>query len=103
MNARTLATQTAALTCLAGLAVSHPHLPGAYITMSQHIPDELKVLLDSPSAVEAWREALHVPAETVVAGRLGDRPLLEFRATVYRVAFHVYAVYDPATLEAVVS
>ncbi|MGD3107556.1 hypothetical protein [Streptomyces sp. YGL11-2] len=100
MSAGTMAAQAATLTCLAGIAVSHPDLPGAYFTASRIVPNELSVQLDSPSKVEAWREALNVPVEKVFADRIGDRPSLEFRATVYRVAFHVYAVYEVAAVEA---
>lgn len=100
MSASTMAAQVATLTCLAGIAVSHPNLPGAYIAASQHTPNELSVQLGSPSALEAWREALGVPADCVIADRIGDRPSLEFDATVYRIKFHVYATYEPTTVEA---
>ncbi|MFF8968683.1 hypothetical protein [Streptomyces sp. NPDC014995] len=100
MSVQNLAAQAATITCLAGLAVAHPHLPGAYITVSQHSPRALSVQLDSPAALEAWREALGVDAGLVVADRIGDRPSLEFEATVYGVDFRVYAVYTAATASA---
>ena len=96
-----MAAQAATLTCLAGLAVSHPNLPSAYITLSRHVPNELSVQLDSPSKVEAWREVLNVSTDKVFVDVIGGQPSLEFDATVYGVAFHVYAVYNPATAEAV--
>ncbi|MFE6686590.1 hypothetical protein ACFVFQ_08930 [Streptomyces sp. NPDC057743] len=100
MSAATMAAQAATLKCLAGIAVSYPNLPGAYFTASSVVPNELSVQLDSPSKVEAWRVALNVPVEKVFMDRIGDQLSLEFRATAYRVAFHVYAVYDAATVEA---
>jgi len=96
-----MAAQAATLTCLAGLAVSHPNLPRAYIALSRHVPNALSVQLDSPSKVEAWREVLNVPTDKVFVDVIGDQPSLEFDATVYGVAFHVYAVYDRATAEGV--
>jgi hypothetical protein len=100
VSAENLATQAAAATCLAGLAVGHPKLPAAFITISQHMPGELKVQLDSPSEVEAWREALGVDADLVRVGRLGERAALRFDARVYGVDFHVYAAYEQAATEA---
>ncbi|MFF7748798.1 hypothetical protein ACFZCP_05985 [Streptomyces sp. NPDC007971] len=100
MNAETLATQAAVLTCLAGLAVGHPNLPGAYLTISRYTPGEVAVQLESPAAVEAWREALGVDPDKVVADRIGTQPSLEFDATAYGIDFHVYATYQPAPTEA---
>ncbi|MFD7458687.1 MULTISPECIES: hypothetical protein [unclassified Streptomyces] len=100
MSAETLAAQAAAFTCLAGLAVGRPALPAAYITISGHSPREVSVQLRDPSAVEAWREALDVAPERVVADRIGDRPSLEFTATAYGIDFHVYATYTPASVPA---
>ncbi|MFG2128340.1 hypothetical protein ACGFNV_11130 [Streptomyces sp. NPDC048751] len=100
MSAETLAEQAALITCLAGLAVGHPHLPAAYITISRHAPRELNVQLDSVSKVEAWREALGVDADLVCVDRLGDRSSLEFDATVHGVDFHVYTTYVSAAVEA---
>jgi hypothetical protein len=100
VSAENLAAQAALFTCLAGLAVGHPNLPAAYVTISQHAPRELSVQLDSPSKVEAWREALGVDAGLLVVDRIGTRPSLEFNATVFGIAFHVYAAYDQAVAEA---
>ncbi|MGW3148383.1 hypothetical protein ACWDG1_27685 [Streptomyces sp. NPDC001177] len=100
MSVETLGAQAALFTCLAGLAVGHPNLPAAYITISRQAPRELSVQLDSPAAVEAWREALGVDPALVVAERLGNRPSLEFDASAYGVDFHVYAAYQQATAEA---
>ncbi|WP_217234960.1 hypothetical protein [Streptomyces sp. AC555_RSS877] len=100
MSAESLAAQAAVITCLAGLAVGHPNLPAAYFTISRHGPRELSVQLDSPSKVEAWREALGVDAALVSVDRLGERASLEFNATAYGVDFHVYAAYEQATVEA---
>ncbi|WP_263167171.1 hypothetical protein [Streptomyces sp. SCSIO ZS0520] len=94
----TLADQAATLACLANLAVGHPNLPAAYITTSRFTPRELSVQLDSPGKVEAWREALGIPAESVFESRIGNRQSLEFRASAYGVLFHVYAAYLPATV-----
>ncbi|MGW6263474.1 hypothetical protein [Streptomyces sp. NPDC055085] len=90
----TLSEQATVLVALAGLAVSHPHLPGAYFSTSEILPQELKVQLDSPGKVEAWRAALNVPAEQVVLRRSGERAHLKFDATVFGVEFYVYAFYD---------
>ncbi|MGW2953410.1 hypothetical protein [Streptomyces eurythermus] len=95
MKAATLAEQAPTLACLASLATGHPGLPAAYITISPSALNELSVQLDSPSKVEAWREALGVTADLVFCDRIGGRPSLEFRATVFGVTFHVYAAYDP--------
>ncbi|KPI26653.1 hypothetical protein OV320_6322 [Actinobacteria bacterium OV320] len=100
MSAESLGEQAAVITCLAGLAVGHPTLPAAYITVSRHAPGELSVQLDSPGKVEAWREALGVDASLVRVDRIGTRSSLEFDATVYGVDFHVYADYEQATSEA---
>ncbi|MET7387155.1 hypothetical protein ACFYPT_20900 [Streptomyces sp. NPDC005529] len=90
-----LSEQATVLVALAGLAVSHPNLPGAYFSTSEILPRELAVQLDSPSKVEAWRTALNVPVEKVVLRRRGEQATLKFQATVYGIAFTVYAVYDP--------
>ncbi|MFJ8717977.1 hypothetical protein ACIRD9_33215 [Streptomyces violaceus] len=100
MSAETLATQAAALTCLAGLAVGRPNLPAAYITVSGHTPGEVSVQPAGPSAVEAWREALGVDPEQLVADRIGDQPSLEFTATAYGIKFSVYTTYTPARVPA---
>ncbi len=100
MSAESLAAQAAVITCLAGLAVGRPDLPAGYFTISRHGPRELSVQLDSPSKVEAWREALGVDAALVRVDRLGNRVSLEFNATAYGVDFHVYAAYEQATVEA---
>ncbi|WP_328735331.1 hypothetical protein [Streptomyces bobili] len=100
MSAENLAEQAAVITCLTGLAVGHPNLPAAYVTISRHAPRELHVQLDSPSKVEAWREALGVDAALLVVDRIGDRPSLEFDATAFGIDFHVYTTYQPATVEA---
>ncbi|MFJ1973096.1 hypothetical protein ACIO93_31005 [Streptomyces sp. NPDC087903] len=103
MSAETLAGQAAVSTCLAGLAIGHPNLPAAYITLSQHTPRELGVQLDSPSKLEAWREALGVDVGLVRARRVGEQESLAFDARVYGVDFHVHAVYERDTAEAVAS
>ncbi|MFM9492120.1 hypothetical protein ACKI1Q_00530 [Streptomyces galilaeus] len=100
MSAENLAEQAALFTCLAGLAVGHPNLPAAYVTISRHASRELSVQLDSPSKVEAWREALGVDAALLVVDRIGNRSSLEFDATAFGVDFHVYATYQPAPIEA---
>ncbi|MGW2821807.1 hypothetical protein ACWC24_12475 [Streptomyces sp. NPDC001443] len=96
MSTATLADQSAVFTCLAGLAATRPGLPAAYLTVSRHSPRELSVQLDSPAALEAWREALAVDPGRVVADRIGDRPSLEFTTRAFGVDFHVYAIYTPA-------
>ncbi|MEX3100327.1 MULTISPECIES: hypothetical protein [unclassified Streptomyces] len=95
MSAGTLASQAAALRFLANLAETRPDLPGAYLPVGQHLPREVAVQLDSPGDVEAWREALSVGPEAVVADRIGGRPSLEFYADTSGLKFHVYAVYTP--------
>ncbi|NEV90127.1 hypothetical protein GUR47_26235 [Streptomyces tendae] len=100
MSAETLAAQAATLTSLAGLAIGRPGLPAAYFTLSQYAPRSVSVQLRDPSAVEAWREALGVAPDRVIADRIGVRPSLEFRATACGIDFHVYAAYTPATVPA---
>lgn len=100
MSAENLGEQAAVITCLAGLAVGHPTLPAGYFVVSWHVPGELIVQLDSPCKVEAWREALGVDTDRVRVGRCGEQASLEFKATMYGVDFHVYAVYEQATAEA---
>ncbi|MFG2948836.1 hypothetical protein [Streptomyces adustus] len=97
MRTANLADQSVVFTCLAGLAVTHPNLPAPYLTLSRHLPQEVAVQLDSPAAVEAWREVLGVAPDRVVADRIGDRPSLEFKSRAFGVHFFVYAVYTPAT------
>ena len=99
MTARTMGEQTPVLTCLAELAARHPELPGAYITISRFIPNELSVQLDNPDKVKAWREALGISAEKVFKDRIGNRPSLEFRACAYGVMFHVYATCPQAAMD----
>ncbi|MET8981041.1 hypothetical protein ABZX85_36105 [Streptomyces sp. NPDC004539] len=100
MSARTLASQAAALRFLADLAETRPDLPGAYLPVSRHLPRELSVQLDSPGDLEAWREALGVAPDAVVADRIGERPSLEFHANTSGFTFHVYATYTPAAVPA---
>ncbi|MFI1029830.1 hypothetical protein [Streptomyces sp. NPDC020951] len=100
MSAENLSEQAAVITCLAGLAVGHPNLPAGYFTVSRHGARELSVQLDSPSKVEAWREALGVDAGLLRVERFGGRASLEFDATVFGVDFHVYAAYEQAAAEA---
>ncbi|WP_075737630.1 hypothetical protein [Streptomyces acidiscabies] len=97
MSAGTLASQAAALRFLADLAETRPDLPGAYLPVGQHLPRDVAVQLDSPGDVEAWREALGVDPDAVVADRIGDRPSLEFHANTSGLKLHVYAIYTPAT------
>ncbi|MFG2226135.1 hypothetical protein [Streptomyces sp. NPDC048644] len=92
MSAGTMAAQAPALSCLAGIAVSHPDLPGAYLVSSQVTANALTVQLKHPAHVEAWREALDVPAEALFMSRIGDQSSLEFQARRYEVVWHVYAV-----------
>ncbi|MGW0600633.1 hypothetical protein ACWD11_26385 [Streptomyces sp. NPDC002776] len=92
-----MAEQATVLVALAGLAVSHPNLPGAYFSFSDVLPDEVGVQLDSPNKVEAWREALNVPADQVTIRIRDERVTLRFEVTAYGVQFRVYAVYDTTT------
>ncbi|MCZ4608865.1 hypothetical protein O3S80_34930 [Streptomyces sp. Lzd4kr] len=96
-TATPLGEQATVLVALAGLAVSHPNLPGAYFVTSDVLPRELTVQLDSPGKVEAWRAALNVPADQVVMRKRGEQAQLKFEATAYGVEFRVYTVYEPAT------
>ncbi|MFM9495494.1 hypothetical protein ACKI1Q_17970 [Streptomyces galilaeus] len=100
MTAENLAAQAALFTCLAGLAVGRPDLPAAYVTISRFAPRELSVQLDSPSKVEAWREALGADSDLVRVDRIGNRSSLEFDASAFGIAFHVYATYEQAVAEA---
>lgn len=96
-SATPLGVQATVLVALAGLAVSHPNLPGACFAISDVLPRELAVQLDSPGKVEAWRAALNVPADQVVMRKRGEQAQLKFETTAYGVEFYVYAVYAPAT------
>ncbi|MFF8995746.1 hypothetical protein ACF09H_38610 [Streptomyces sp. NPDC014983] len=100
MNPPTMAAQAPVLTCLATLAIARPDLPAAYLTVSAHGTRQVSVQLDGPAAVEAWREALGVAPDVVVADWIGGRPSLEFTATAYGIKFEVYATYTPATTTA---
>ncbi|SFY53192.1 hypothetical protein [Streptomyces sp. F-1] len=100
MSTPTLAAQSPVLTCLATLALARPDLPAAYLTVSAHSARDVSVQLDSPAAVEAWREALGAAPDAVVADWIGGRPSLEFTATAYGIKFEVYATYTPATTTA---
>ncbi|MGW1722334.1 hypothetical protein ACWCQK_05260 [Streptomyces sp. NPDC002306] len=100
MSAESLAAQAAAITCLAGLAVRRPHLPAAYIVLSDHAPRELIVQLDSPVAVELWREALCVDPGRMRVNLIGDQLSLGFDASAYGLDFRVYAVFESAVVEA---
>ncbi|MFD8047670.1 hypothetical protein ACFV5E_30090 [Streptomyces chartreusis] len=96
-TATLLGEQATVLVALAGLAVSHPNLPGAYFVTSDILPRKLAVQLDSPGKVEAWSAALNVPTDQVVMRKRGEQAQLKFETTAYGVEFCVYAVYDPAT------
>ncbi|WP_328725621.1 hypothetical protein [Streptomyces sp. NBC_00259] len=91
-----LGMQAALLTALARLAETHQALPGAYITTSGITPGEAHVLLDSPSELEAWRQALHIdPADVLITER-GDDTKLLFTAPLGRISLRVYTVFAPA-------
>ncbi|MFB6533565.1 hypothetical protein ACFCY8_18945 [Streptomyces noursei] len=107
MNVETpLVAQASALACLARIAGKHPALPGAYLVVSQVVPNRVSVQLHGFQAVEAWREALGVPFEQVVLSRSSrDRVVLEFNTTVRQmgleaVDFEVYGIEDAAAPEA---
>ncbi|AKA08830.1 hypothetical protein SAZ_25315 [Streptomyces noursei ZPM] len=107
MNVATpLVAQASTLECLARIASKYPALPGAYIVVSQIVPNRVGVQLHGFQAVEAWREALGVPFEQVVLSRFSpDRVVLEFSTTVRQlgleaVDFEVYGIEDVAAPEA---
>ncbi|MGP4004312.1 hypothetical protein [Streptomyces sp. 8N706] len=92
-----LGTQAAVLAALARFAQTHPDLPGGYITTSSITPNEARVLLDSASDLEAWREALHIDTNDVTLSALNKRTKMEFTTQLGRSTLGIYAVFSLAT------
>ncbi|MFE0727895.1 hypothetical protein ACFW2X_06525 [Streptomyces antibioticus] len=91
----TLADQAQALALAARLAVLHPSLPAAGLGVSHHAdaPALDLCFLDAPAAVEAWREALHVPlAEMTCTQRDDGRLTVQFEATVDGVLVRAFTI-----------
>ncbi|MEV4334056.1 hypothetical protein AB0K02_26590 [Streptomyces sp. NPDC049597] len=92
-----LGDQEVLLSALARFAQTHPALPGGYISTSSFTPTEAHVLLDTASALEAWREALHVDTTEVARSALNQRTRLEFVTRLGRSTVVIYAVFSLAT------
>ncbi|WP_405921375.1 hypothetical protein [Streptomyces sp. NBC_00122] len=92
-----LSTQAPMLAALARLAQTHPDLPGAYLTTSDITPGEAHALLDHPSDVEAWREALHMDSTDVAITTRKDQTKLGFTVPLGSISLHVYALFPLAT------
>ncbi|WUH92311.1 hypothetical protein OG900_20840 [Streptomyces sp. NBC_00433] len=92
------ASQANALGTLLRLIDAHPHLPGAYIVSHCFIPQRVDVQLDSPSGLEAWREALNLPTCAIEPKRFPDpgRQELEMSADVGTATIRVYAIFPAA-------
>lgn len=93
-----LGTQAALFAALARFAEAHPDLPGAYITASDITPAEAHVLLDGPSDLEAWRQALYAePADVLITERAEGTKLL-FTASLGHISLRVYTIFDPVAV-----
>ena len=88
-----ISTQSNALRTLLRLSELHPQLPGAYVVSHGLEPDRIDVQLNSPSSLEAWREALNAPTDTVTSRPLGAKTQLAISAEVGSVTVRVYAIF----------
>nr|WSX78217.1 hypothetical protein OH826_32855 [Streptomyces sp. NBC_00899] len=93
-----VAAQTNALGTLLRLIDAHPELPGAYFVSHCFEPQRVDVQLDSPSALEAWREALNLPTDAIEPKAFPDpdRRELEVSAVIGTATIRVYAIFTPA-------
>lgn len=89
-----LAAQANALRSLLRLAEHHHDLPGAYVVSHNVDADRIDVQLDSPSSLEAWREALGAPPASVQSKPYQAREFLEFTAPAHRSTIRVYAIFS---------
>ncbi|MFE7775736.1 hypothetical protein ACFU5O_17910 [Streptomyces sp. NPDC057445] len=93
-----LGTQAALFAVLARFTEAHPDLPGAYITASDITPAEAHVLLDGPSDLEAWRQALYAePAAVLITERAEGTKLL-FTASLGLISLRVYTICEPVAV-----
>ena len=90
-----------ALAFVARLAELHPGLTAPSLTFSGIFPNRVSLCMDSASEIEAWREALHVPAEDLAfsVGANGQMRI-GFDAEVKGVEFHAFARFAAETEEA---
>ncbi|MFE4647690.1 hypothetical protein [Streptomyces sp. NPDC056707] len=58
-----ISIQAAPFAALLSLTTRQPNLPGGYVSVTAG--GEASLLLDSPADVEAWREALDLPADAI--------------------------------------
>ncbi|MYW48837.1 hypothetical protein [Streptomyces sp. SID161] len=81
------------------LATTHPQLPGPSISTHPYDTAELSLCLHSPSAVEAWRAALHVSHEAVnFKPHVSDQLLIDFTADVEGFQVRAFALFESAEL-----
>lgn len=97
--APTAGGQRQAVLVLAALLAAHPELPAPYITISKpnkhsHVAglEWLKLQMPGLAALEAWREALAVPAESLEM----DGQFLKVHTAVDGMDIQMYAVLDMA-------
>lgn len=88
-----IAAQSNALRTLLRLSELHPQLPGAYVVSHGLEPNRIDVQLNSPSSLEAWREALNAPTDSVKSRPLDAKTQLEISAEVGSVTVRVYAIF----------
>lgn len=89
---RTLGTQAQALLAATLLAEAFPQLAGAYLTFSQHYPNQVNVQARSLDEVEAWREVLGADPEAVESRSIGGDLELFFEAPKFGASVRVYAM-----------
>lgn len=95
----TLADQQSAAAALAALAETFGHLPGGHIGMCDSPRNYLSVSLRSPSALEAWREALKIAPAAVEFHTYNDSVWLAMDATFRGVMIHVSMHDMPISFE----
>ncbi|MGP8300176.1 hypothetical protein ACTPOK_20045 [Streptomyces inhibens] len=89
----TSATQAPALRAILRLFDQHPEAPGGYVTSHSIISNEVDLLLDGPSDLESWREALGAEPEALQPRLRGGRLELALTLDVNGVAVRMWAVF----------
>ncbi|WP_151480658.1 hypothetical protein [Streptomyces albicerus] len=85
-------SQLAALRAAVALADQFPQFEPAYLTFSQHYPDQVNIQAESFVALEAWREALGAAPVLVHSREIGPDVELYFEAPAFGATIRVYAM-----------
>ncbi|MFB7776868.1 hypothetical protein [Streptomyces bauhiniae] len=91
------------LTFALRIAGLHPQLPApAGLGTNAYEPNELSLCFTSPADVEAWREALHVPSDTVRFELRNSGIYIGFRHDVEGIQIDAFVLFDsPELTEAI--